>query len=162
MPVRSEKGKWADELPKVIWSYNTSECMATKFTPFKFLYGAEAMTPEDLKHRSLKSQRNNIEPSMEADLMELDILQASQNLSKYQEETRKWRDKKVVNKFISVGDWVLKRKPNAETVGKLQSKWEGPYLVLYSNRPGSYHLADLEGNELQHPWNADNLKKYYM
>ena len=45
-----KKGKWADELPKVIWSYNTSECMATKFTPFKFLYGAEAMTPEELKH----------------------------------------------------------------------------------------------------------------
>ena len=57
---------------------------------------------------------------------------------------------------------MLKRKPNAETVGKLQSKWDGPYLVLYSNRPGSFHLADLEGNELQHPWNADSLKKYYV
>ena len=99
---------------------------------------------------------------MEADLMELDILQASQNLSKYQEETRKWRDKKVVNKFISVGDWVLKRKLNAGTVGKLQSKWDGPYLVLYSNRLGSYHLSDLEGNELQHPWNTDSVKKYYV
>ena len=54
------------------------------------------------------------------------------------------------------------RKLNAKTTGKLQSKWDGPYLVLYSNRLGSYHLADLEGNELQHPWNADNLKKYYV
>ena len=97
-----KKGKWVDELLKVIWSHNTSECRATKFTPFRLLYGAEAMTPEELKHRSLRSQCNNIEPSMEADLMELDILQASQNLSKYQEETRKWRDKKVVDKFISV------------------------------------------------------------
>ena len=60
--------------------------------------------------------------------------------------------KKVVDKFISDGDWVLKRKPNAETSRKLQSKWDGPYLVLYSNRLGSYHLSDLEGNELQHPW----------
>ena len=89
-------------------------------------------------------------------------MQASDNLRKYQEETRKCRDKKVVDKFISVGDWVLKRKLNAGTIGKLQSKWDGPYLVLYSNRPGSYHLADLKGNELQHPWNADSLKKYYM
>ena len=99
---------------------------------------------------------------MEADLSELDILQASDNLCKYQEETKRWRDKKVVNKFISVGDWVLKRKPNAKTTAKLQSKWDEPYLVLYSNRSGPYHLADLEGNELQHPWNADNLKKYYV
>ena len=82
------------------------------------------MTPKELKHQSLRSQCNNIEPSMEVDLMKLDILQALQNLSKYQEETRKWRDKKVVDKFISVGDWVLKRKPNAEIVGKVQSKWD--------------------------------------
>ena len=62
------------------------------------------MTPEELKHQSLRSQCNNIEPLVEADLMELDILQASKNLCKYQEETRKWRDKKVVDKFFSVGD----------------------------------------------------------
>ena len=54
--------------------------------------------------------------------MELDILQASENLVKYQHETTKWRDKKVVNKNITVGDWVLKRKSNAETSGKLHSK----------------------------------------
>ena len=152
----------ADELPKVIWSHNTSECRATKFTPFRLLYGAEAMTSEELKHQSLRSQCNNIEPSMEVDLAESDVLQALDNPRTYQEESRKWRGKIVIDKFVSVGDWVLKRKPNAEIVGKLQSKWDGPYLVLYSNRSGSYHLADLEANELQHPWNADSLTKYYV
>ena len=33
------KGKWADELPKVVWSHNTTESRATKFMPFKLLYG---------------------------------------------------------------------------------------------------------------------------
>ena len=41
--------------------------------------------------------------------MELDILQASENLEKYQQETMKWRDKKVVKKSITVGDWFLKK-----------------------------------------------------
>ena len=72
------------------------------------------------------------------------------------------RDKKVIKKNIAVGDWVLKRKPNAEGVGKLQSKWDGPFLVIKSSRPDSYHLSDSEGNELQHTWNADSLKKYYV
>jgi len=103
-----------------------------------------------------------ITPSDDKDLLELDILQASENLEKYQQETTKLRDKKVVKKGITVGDWVLKRKPNAETSGKLQPKWEGPFLVIKSNRPGSYHLSDAEGNELQHPWNADSLKKFYI
>ena len=59
-------------------------------------------------------------------------------------------------------DWVLKRKPNAKNVGKLQSKWDGPYLVIKRNRLGSYHLADNEVKELEHSWNADRLKKYYV
>ena len=59
-------------------------------------------------------------------MIELDILQAASNLNKYQNETRKWRDKKVVKKDISTRDWVLKRKPNAEKVRKMQSKWDGP------------------------------------
>ena len=51
------------------------------------------MSPEELKHKSVRVL-NNIEPSMEADLTELVILQASENLEVYQEETRKWRNKK--------------------------------------------------------------------
>jgi len=43
------KGKWADELQRVIWSHNTTESRATKFTPFKLLYGEEAVTPEEIK-----------------------------------------------------------------------------------------------------------------
>ena len=101
-------------------------------------------------------------PSDDKELIELDILQASENLEKYQQETTKWRDKKIVKKNITVGDWVLKRKRNAETSGKLNSKWEGPFLVTKRNRPGSYHLSDAEGNELQHLWNVDSLKKYYI
>ena len=122
------------------------------------------MSPEELTNQSLRvtSAPKGNEPSDELDLIELDILQAASNLTKYQNETRKWRDKKVVRKNISVGDWVLKRRPNAENVGKIEPKWDGPYLVVSSKRPGSYHLADFEGNELPHSWNADSLKKYYI
>ena len=125
--------------------------------------GRFTMTPEELKNRSLRvTHQVEAIPSDDKDLMELDILQASENLEKYQQETTKWRDKKIVKKSIEVGDWVLKMKPNAETSGKLQPKWEGPFLVIKSNMPGSYHLSDAEGNELLHPWNADSLKRYYI
>jgi hypothetical protein len=95
-------------------------------------------------------------------LIELDILQATDNLRKCQQETRKWRDKKVTKREISVGNWVPKRKANAETIGKLQSQWNRPFLVVRSNLPGSFYLADGKGHELQHSWNADSLKKCYM
>jgi hypothetical protein len=43
------KGKWADELPKVVWVHNTIVSRSTNFFPFKLLYGEEAMTPEEIQ-----------------------------------------------------------------------------------------------------------------
>jgi hypothetical protein len=80
-----------DELRKVVRSHNTSESRTTRFTPFRLLYGAEAMSLEELKNKILRaqSQENETHPSNQADLIELDILQASNNQSKYQQETKK-------------------------------------------------------------------------
>jgi hypothetical protein len=39
------KGKWVDLLPEAVWVLNTNKCRATGFTPFRLLYGSEAMTP---------------------------------------------------------------------------------------------------------------------
>jgi hypothetical protein len=48
-------------------------------------------------------------------MIELTILEAAENIEKYQKETKAWRDKKVVRKDIKTGDLVLKRKKNWET-----------------------------------------------
>jgi hypothetical protein len=110
-----KKGKRADDLSRVIWSHNTIESRTTKFTPFRLLYGAGAMCPEELVNKSARvlvdSSCENEE--VDKDLVEIDRLDAAQNLLKYQEETRKWRDKKVSLKNIQVGDFVLKGKKNA-------------------------------------------------
>jgi hypothetical protein len=49
MPRGVAKGKWADELPKVVWVHNTTVSRSTNFSPIKLLYGEEAMTPEEIK-----------------------------------------------------------------------------------------------------------------
>jgi hypothetical protein len=158
-----EKGKWADELSKVIWSHNTAESSTTKFTPFRLLYGAEVMCPEELANESSRvlvgSSRESEE--VDKDLVEIDRLDAVQNLLKYQEETRKWRNKKVSLKNIQVGDFVLRRKKNADAVGKFQFAWEGPYMVSSSTRDGTFRLKDEAGVELPHSWNVDNLYKFF-
>ena len=47
------KGKWVEELPKVVWSHNTTTSRTIGFTPFKLLYSEEAMLPEEARHQSL-------------------------------------------------------------------------------------------------------------
>jgi hypothetical protein len=51
------KGKWVEELPKVVWSHNTIVSRATSFTPFRLLYGEKAMLPEEIKYQSLYTIR---------------------------------------------------------------------------------------------------------
>jgi hypothetical protein len=51
-----KKGKWTAELPKVIWSHNTTVSRATGFISFCFLFGTEAMTPEEINNQSMKVQ----------------------------------------------------------------------------------------------------------
>ena len=68
----------------------------------------------------------------------------------------------MVRKDIKHGDLVLRRKSNAQLVGKLQPKWEGPYTAMAAGRPGSFYVTDSEGVMTTHTWIIDSLCRYYI
>jgi hypothetical protein len=149
----------------VVWSHNTTMSRSTGFTPFKLLFGDEAITPEEAKAGSIRtvaSAEDEADYSVEKDAIEGIKLQAMENINKYQTETIKWRDRKVRLKNIKPGHLVLWRDANPDTVGKLQLKWEGPFLVVSSSRPSSYRLKDIDVNDIPRSWNADELRRYYV
>jgi ribonuclease HI len=49
------RGKWPEELIKVVWSHNTTVSRSTGFTPFKLLFGDEAITPEEAETGSIRT-----------------------------------------------------------------------------------------------------------
>jgi hypothetical protein len=149
----------------VVWSHNTTISRSTDFTPFKLLFGDEAITPEEAMAGSIRtvaSAENEANYSMAKDAIKGIRLQAVENINKYQAETIKWRDRKVRLNNIKSGHLVLRRVANPDTVGKLQLKWEGPFLVVSSSRPGSYILKDMDGNDIPRSLNADELRRYYV
>jgi hypothetical protein len=129
------------------------------------LFRAEVVLPKEIKHRSL---RIAVEvPSCpykakEKDLLESDRLKAVVNLQKYQEETRSWCDPKVKTRELNVGDLVLLLSPQTESSGKLESKWEGPCMVMEKTSPGAYRLVDPQEKKPEHSWNVDNLHRFYV
>jgi hypothetical protein len=96
------------------------------------------------------------------DTIEGTRLQEIDHINKYQAETIKWQDRMVRLKNIKPGHLVLRRVANPDTVGKLQLKWEGSFLVVSSSRPGSYRLKDMDGNDIPRSWNVDELRRYYV
>jgi hypothetical protein len=157
--------KWPEELVKVVWSHNTSISRSTGFTPFKLLFGDEAITLEEAKAGSIRTValvEDEANYFVAKDTIEGIRLQTVENINKYQAETIKWRDRKVRLKDIKPGHLVLRRVANPDTVGKLQLKWEGPFLVVSSSRPSSYRLKDMDGNDIPRSSNADELQRYYV
>jgi hypothetical protein len=159
------RGKWPDELIKLVWSHNTTVSWSTGFTPFKLLIGDKTITPEEARIGSIRtttSAEDEIDSQITKDTIEGTRLQAIEHINKYQAETIKWHDRKVRLKNIKPGHLVLLRIANPHTVGKLQLKWEGPFLVVSSSRPGSYRLKDMDDNDIPRSWSADELRRYYV
>jgi hypothetical protein len=75
-------------------------------------------------------------------------LQAIDHINKYQAKIVKWQDRKVRLKNIKPGYLVLRRIANPDTMGKLELKWEGPFLIVSSSRPGSYMLKYMDENDI--------------
>ena len=42
------KGRWAEELPSILWAYRTTPRRSTRETPFSLTYGAEVVIPTEV------------------------------------------------------------------------------------------------------------------
>jgi hypothetical protein len=119
------RGKWPDELIKVVWSHNTTISRSTGFTPFKLLFGDEAITLEEANVGSIRTTtlaEDEADYHVAKHTIEGIRLQAVENINKYQAKTIKWHDRKVQLKNIKPAHLVLRRVANPDTVGKLQLK----------------------------------------
>jgi hypothetical protein len=114
--------KWPDELIKVVWNHNTVVSRSTGFTPFKLLFGDEAITLEEAITGSIRTKawtEDEADCQITKDTIEGTRLQAIEHINKYQAETIKWHDRKVRLKNIKPCHLVLRRIANPDTVGKL-------------------------------------------
>ena len=102
----------------------------------------------------------DIKPTI--DTIEAIKMQAAINLGKYQDETRRRKNKKVKPRQIKEGDLVLRRVPKGKMKGKMYNKWEGSFLVSSMARPEACRLRTLEGVEDPYLWNKGMLQKYFV
>ncbi|XP_074314747.1 uncharacterized protein LOC141649983 [Silene latifolia] len=68
-------GKWAEELPLVLWADRTTPKVATGQTPFSLVFGAEAVIPSEVRvptHRygCLTEERNQVEMASSLDTVD--------------------------------------------------------------------------------------------
>jgi hypothetical protein len=87
-------------------------------------------------------------------------LKAYENASIYKARIKRWYDKRLKKKEFKEGDKVLLYNSRFKTFrkGKLQSKWDGPYVVHSVLSNGVVTIMDVKGDQFM--LNGQRLKVY--
>ena len=163
------KGKWVEVLPHVFWIYRTTPQKSTGETPFSMTYGAEAVILLEngfptMRTSAFTSDGNDELLKKNLDLVEERRENAMVQLAYYQHKLKQGYDMNVKLRPLALGDLVLRKflgNTKNSTWGKLGPNWEGPYRITSVARIGVYYLEDLDEKTILHPWNVNNLKRYY-
>ncbi|XP_074341966.1 uncharacterized protein LOC141679365 [Apium graveolens] len=132
------KGKWAEELPWVLWSDRTTLKTSTGQTPYSLVYGTEAVLPTEVmiliaRYGLLTNDVNNVELS---------------------------HDKDIVDELTEMAK--IRVNTMNMTAGKFADTWEGPYFIDVVMGRGTYRLSSMDGTQIQRAWNASHLKLYHV
>ncbi|XP_072083537.1 uncharacterized protein [Arachis hypogaea] len=132
--ARRTKGEWADLIPEILWSYNTTIQSATGETPFKLVYGAEAIIPVEVGIPTIRTEFYNQQSNSYARTTELDLMEEERDISAIRQRAMKKfierrHNRRVAHRSFNEGDLVLRRtkearKPPAHE--KLAANWERP------------------------------------
>ena len=123
------------------------------------------MTSQELKHGSPRANAMttpDVDESTTKDLLDGDRVLALEALNRYQAQMKAWRNNTVSPKEFDEGDLVLIRTNRTESRDKLKPKWEGSFIVKKKTSPNAYRLKSQSGKDLEHSWNVNNLRKFYV
>jgi hypothetical protein len=129
------------------------------------VYGAEAILPTDIHFEAprvidYEEETNNDALADESDLLEEARNVALARTAVYQQKLRNYHSRRLRTRTFEKGDLVLKLKQGGHH--KLESPWEGPYIVTEVIGGGAYRLQDSKtGVKEKNPWNAAHLRRFY-
>ena len=76
--LEGAKGRWAEELPSVLWVYRTTPRRSTGETPFSLTYEAEVVIPAEVNLCSARVSRFDPTENSELMLKQLNLLEERQ------------------------------------------------------------------------------------
>ena len=132
-------------------------------------YGAEVVIPLENGFPTLRSSAFTSNGNNELLKKNLDLIEERQEntmvqLAYYQHNLKQGYDMNVKLRPLALGDLVLRKvvgNIKNPAWGKLGPNQEGPYRITSVAGVGAYYLEDLDERAVLHPWNVNNLKRYY-
>jgi hypothetical protein len=158
--------RWMKELPSVVWSLRTTPSRATGFSLFFLVYGAEVVLPTDLEYGSPRTRAYDDRSNQISREDSLDQLEEARDVAllhsaRYQQSLQRYHARSVGPRCFQVGDLVLRLWQDARGRHKLTPPWEGPFIIAKILKPGTYKLANDQGEVYNNAWNIQQLRRFY-
>ncbi|KAK1592620.1 hypothetical protein Q3G72_027763 [Acer saccharum] len=128
--LQQKKGKWAEELPNVLWVSRTTKRTTTGETPYSLAFGTKAVSHIEHRLTSFKVQHFELEDNETMLRVSLDLLEEKQDraaewVAAYQCKIARCFNRRVNTLNFKEGDLVL-RKVTKNTWKRLRIEIRGP------------------------------------
>src|SRR6478735_3141648 len=173
----TEKEDWDLYLPATLFAYRSIKQATTKQSPFFLMYGYEPNTPFDIDNRRFEKSSHKFETVLwhrtTHQIHNLNWVrdQSAQAIKQTQAAQKKAIENKILEERkelkppFRLGDMVLLYKDYMSTSwsGKLQDKWEGPYIIQNNLGKGTYHIKNTNPNDTRiRRVHGNRLKPYVI
>ena len=130
------------------------------------VHGADAVLPADIRFEAPRVVAYSEETSNEALEDAVDLVDEINNIALmrtevYQQSLRNYHSRRVRMRSFEKGDLVLKLKQKGHQ--KLESPWEGPYIITEVIPGGAYRIKEVSTGRMEsNPWNVAQLRRFHV
>ena len=159
--VNSSRKYLSKKIDDALWAYRTVFKTPLGMSPFRLVYGKACNLPMELEHRAYWATRLlNMDSKVAEEKQILKLSELDEFRNEAHEKTKAWHDKHIVRKEFEPGQQVLLFNSRLKLfLGKLKSKWSGPFIVVQVFPYGSVEVMHPEKGQFK--LNAQRLKPYF-